>query len=298
MLKPLPLPSLNALRAFEAVARQRSISRAADELNVTQGAISRHIKTLEEALGLILLTRGTKESVPTHDGAQLADGLSTAFGLIRSTIGRMKPGPLTLSCSSSMTMCWLLPRMPGFYAKHPEIEIKLDMNYDRVDFTQDDVSIAIRNNTIEPPKTAVIRQLGAEWIGPVCSPEYLKANPLTKYADFGHAALLKTMTRPDAWNDWFDTVDGTPPDLTNLRSFQHFYEMIQAAACGLGVAIVPEVLALEELKSGRLVAPFGFVQGQRKLSLWIAPHLASRPDMKKLEKWLTQEFRSVLAEHA
>ena len=166
------LPSLNALRAFEATARQRSISRAAVELGVTHGAVSRQIKALEEVMGVSLLKRGTRESVPTREGEQLVDGLSTAFNLIHATIERLKPGPLTLSCSASITMCWLIPRMPGLYAKHPNMEIKLDMNYDRVDFTRDNISVAIRNNTFEPPKSAVIRPLGTEWIGPVCSPAY------------------------------------------------------------------------------------------------------------------------------
>src|SRR6185295_13734547 len=109
---PVPLPSLNALRAFEATARHRSISRAAVELGVTHGAVSRQIKLLEEVMGIALLMRGTKESVPTRDGEQLVDGLSTAFNLIHATVERLKPGPLTLSCSASITMCWLIPRMP------------------------------------------------------------------------------------------------------------------------------------------------------------------------------------------
>jgi LysR family transcriptional regulator, glycine cleavage system transcriptional activator len=290
MSKPVYLPSLNALRAFEATARHRSVSKAASQLNVTQGAVSRHIKTLEEALGLTLLIRGTKQTVPTAEGIELADTLSTAFALIRSGLDRLKPGPLTLSCSSSITVCWLLPRMPGFYAEHPDIELKLDMNYDQVDFARDNISIAIRNSVIKPPRAAVIRDLGAEWIGPVCSPDYLRAKPVAHHSDLADAILLKTMTRPNAWTEWFSAIHVHEQNLPSARSFQHFYEMIQAAACGLGMAVVPQMLALEELKSGRLVAPLGFVPGQRSLSLWIAPHLASRSDMKQLAKWLTNEM--------
>jgi DNA-binding transcriptional LysR family regulator len=99
------------------------------------------------------------------------------------------------------------------------------------------------------------------------------------------------MTRPEAWADWLCVVGQEQLQLPPARRFEHFYEMIQAAACSLGVAIVPHVLAHEELRSGRLIAPFGFVEGNRRLSLWIAPHLASRPDMKKLERWLVNEFR-------
>ena len=288
------LPSLNALRAFEATARQRSISRAAVELGVTHGAVSRQIKALEEVMGVSLLKRGTRESVPTREGEQLVDGLSTAFNLIHATIERLKPGPLTLSCSASITMCWLIPRMPGLYAKHPGMEIKLDMNYDRVDFTRDNISVAIRNNTFEPPKSAVIRPLGTEWIGPVCSPAYLKSISLKRPKDLSNARLLATTTRPNAWTDWLAAVgeDERAPQVH--QRFDHFYLMIQAATFGLGIAVVPHMLAIGDLESGRLIAPFGFAPGERQLSLWIAPHLASRSDIKTLEKWLSQELREGL----
>jgi DNA-binding transcriptional LysR family regulator len=291
---PPPLPSLNALRAFEATARHRSISRAAVELGVTHGAVSRQIKLLEEVMGVSLLMRGTKESVPTRDGEKLVDGLSTAFNLIHATIERLKPGPLTLSCSASITMCWLIPRMPGLYAKHPGMEIKLDMNYDRVDFTRDNISVAIRNNTFEPPKSAVIRPLGTEWIGPVCSPAYLKSISLKKPKDLSNARLLATTTRPNAWTDWLAAVGEEERAPQVQQRFDHFYLMIQAAAFGLGVAVVPHMLAIDDLESGRLIAPFGFAPGKRQLSLWIAPHLASRSDLKTLERWLSQELREGL----
>ena len=289
-----PLPTLNALRAFEATARHRSITRAAAELCVTHGAVSRQIKVLEETMGVSLLSRGIKESAPTAEGEQLAEGLIAAFSLVYATIERLKPGPLTLSCSSSITMCWLIPRMPSFYAKHPALEIKLDMNYDRVDFTRDNISVAIRNSTIDPPKSAVIRPLGTEWIGPVCSPDYLKSVALKTPADLAAAKLLETKTRPQAWADWFAAIGSQQKTPRMHQSFEHFYLMIQAAACSLGIAVVPHMLAINELRTGRLVAPFGFVPGKRELSLWIAPHLASRSDLKSLEKWLLQELREGL----
>ena len=285
-----PLPSLNALRAFEATVRHRSITRAAAELCVTHGAVSRQIKALEAAMGVTLLSRSIKASVPTAEGEQLAEGLATAFSLVYATVERLRPGPLTLSCSASITMCWLIPRMPSFYAKNPDVEIKLDMNYDRVDFTRDSISVAIRNSTIEPPRSAIIRPLGTEWIGPVCSPNYLESLPLKRPGDLSRATLLATKTRPQAWVDWLAAIDEQVEPLRMHQSFDHFYLMIQAAACGLGVAVVPHMLAINELNTGRLVAPFGFTPGKRELSLWIAPHLASRSDLKTLEKWLLQEL--------
>lgn len=285
-----PLPSLNALRTFEATVRHRSFSRAADELCVTHGAVSRQIKSLEAALGVTLLSRGLKASVPTPEGEQLADGLAAAFSLIYATVERLRPGPLTLSCSESIAMCWLIPRMPSFYAENPSVEIKLDMNYDRVDFTRDNISVAIRNSTIAPPRSAIIRPLGVEWIGPVCSPNYLQTLPLKRPGDLMRAKLLATKTRPHACEDWLAAIDAGVQPLRAHQGFDHFYLMIQAAVCGLGVAIVPHILVINELNSGRLVAPFGFTPGKRELSLWIAPHLASRDDLTTLEAWLLNEL--------
>src|SRR2546427_521687 len=96
--------SLNGLRAFEATARLRSFSAAAEELSVTHGAVSRHIRTLEDSLGLALLQRTAQGATPTNEGLRLAEGLSTAFGLIQSSVEQLKPGPLTLACSESIMM--------------------------------------------------------------------------------------------------------------------------------------------------------------------------------------------------
>jgi LysR family transcriptional regulator, glycine cleavage system transcriptional activator len=284
------LPSLNALRAFEATARCRSMTLAAQELCVTHGAVSRQIKSLEVALGVTLLTRGVRSLEPTPEGLRPAEGLTTAFGLMYTTIEHVKPGPLVLSCSSSITMCWLIPRMPGFYEQNPGIEIKLDMNYDKVDFVRNNISVAIRNSTIEPPRSALIRDLGAEWIGPVCSPDYLASTKLKRPGDLAETLLLSTKTRPNAWADWLSASGNEHVHLEPQRSFDHFYLMTQAAAFGLGVAVVPHMLAINDLKSGRLIAPFGFVTGPRQLFLWIAPHLGSRMDVKALERWLMREM--------
>lgn len=290
------MPSLNALRAFEVTARHRSMTQAAQELHVTHGAVSRQIQALETAMGMTLLKRNARSLEPTPEGTRLADDLTAAFGLIHAAVERTKPGPLILSCSSSITMCWLIPRMSGFYAKNPDIEIKLDMNHDKVDFSRDNISVAIRNSTITPPRNALIRDLGTEWIGPVCSPDYLKSSGLKRVSDLSRALVLSTATRPTAWADWLEAffADNPSQQLSQLsphRSFDHFYLLIQAAACGLGVAAVPYMLVLDELKSGRLIAPFSFVPGPRRLSLWLAPHLGSRRDVKSLEKWLTKELK-------
>ncbi|MBN3728962.1 LysR substrate-binding domain-containing protein [Burkholderia sp. Ac-20379] len=291
-----PRPSLNALRAFEAVARLRSITLAAQELCVTHGAISRQVKALEETLGLTLLVRSAQSSDPTPDGLRLAEGLSTAFSLIDASIEQLKPESLTLSCSTSIMMYWLIPRIGGFHARYPHTELKFNMNYDQIDFVRDRISVAIRASTIAPPKDAICRKLIDEWIGPVCSPAYAQSIGLAAPADLERACLLSTRTRPEAWSDWFSAVGEPARAGASEGAYDHFYLQIQAAVCGLGVALVPQMLVMDDLVSGKLVAPFGFAPGPRQLMLWVAPHLRADADVSQLERWLTAEMNTTLQE--
>ena len=270
--------------------RLASMSAAAAELSVTHGAISRHIKSLEDVFGLALLSRGPRNVTPTPEGAKLAGELSHAFGLISASVESLKPGPLTLSCSSTIMMYWLIPRIGAFHARWPEIELMFNMNYDRIDFVRDAISVAIRISAITPPKDVVIKEMAQEWIGPVCSPAYLARHALAAPADLLRATLLETKTRASAWGDWARAAGHALP-LKGQRAYDHFYLLIQAAACGLGVAMTPKMLVLDDLESGKLVAPFGFVPGPFRLVLWIAPHLRLRPETKALVAWLTAELR-------
>jgi LysR family transcriptional regulator, glycine cleavage system transcriptional activator len=283
-------PSLNALRAFEATVRLSSMSAAADELSVTHGAVSRHIKSLEEMFSVPLLLRGARSVQATPEGARLAKDLSSAFALIASSVEQLQPGPLTLSCSSTIMMSWLIPRIGTFHELHPNIELRFNMNYDRIDFVHDEISVAIRGSMIEPPKEVIIKDMIDEWIGPVCSPEYAAANRFATAVDLDRCVLLATKTRPGSWVDWIK-ASSQSRELLSKKTYEHFYLLIQAAACGLGVAMVPKILVLDDLRSGKLIAPLGFVQGPFKIVLWIAPHLRARPDTKALVDWITKEFR-------
>jgi LysR family transcriptional regulator, glycine cleavage system transcriptional activator len=287
-------PSLNALRALEATVRLSSMTAAAEELSVTHGAISRHIKTLEEMFGIPLLLRGARSVQPTSEGGRLATELSRAFDLIASSVEQLQPGPLTLSCSSTIMMSWLIPRIGAFHELHPDIELRFNMNYDRIDFVRDEISVAIRNSMIEPPKEVIIKEMINEWIGPVCSPEYASKHLESKHSgatgELDRCVLLATKTRPGGWADWA-RITVQSGEFRPRRFYDHFYLLIQAAACGLGVAMVPKILVLDDLRSGKLVAPLGFVPGPFNIVLWIAPHLRVRSETKALVEWLTQEFR-------
>lgn len=286
-------PSLHALRAFEAVARLGSMSAAADELAVTHGAISRHVRALEDSLGVLLLKRGAQISEPTPEGQRLAEGLATAFGLIQASVEQVRPGPATISCSESIMMFWLLPRIARFQQSHPAMPLQFNMNYRGIDPIRDNISVAIRNTMITPPDDIIVRELADEWIGPVCTPEYLRQNVLREPADLTRARLLSTRSRPLAWRQWAAAAgaDADALKLSVQEEFEHFYLLIQAAACGLGIACVPRMLVLDALESGRLVAPFGFLRGPHRLVLWLNPHVRGRADVQALADWMAEELQ-------
>ncbi len=287
-----PRPSLNALRAFEAAARLRSFSAAADELSVTHGAVSRHVRSLEDSLGFPLLTRGAAGAEPTAEGRRLAEGLARGFALIQASVEQAKPGPLTLSCSDSIMMYWLLPRLSRFQEAHPGIELRFNMGYGAVDFSRDNVGVAIRLSSIEAPREAVRIDVADEWVGPVCAADYLRTTRIRTPADLARARLMVSRTRPQAWDDWRRVCGRDPGALPVAEVFEHFYLLIQAAKCGLGLANVPRMLVRDDLGSGTLVAPLGFVPGGKRLALWVAPHLERRPDTRCLVDWLVDELRA------
>ncbi len=283
--------SLYALRAFDAVARLGSMSAAAEELAVTHGAISRHIRTLEESLGVLLMKRGALSIELTNEGLRLSQGVASAFGLLQTSVDQVRPGPVTVSCSESVMMFWLLPRIARIQQEHPDISIQFNLNYRTTDPIRDNISIAIRNTMIAPPKDVIVRDLTEEWIGPVCSPAYLQRLGLRVPADLNRCRLMATRSRPHAWDQWKASAGIAEPSLSVQESFEHFYLLVQAASCGMGVATVPRMLVLDALDSGRLVAPFGFVPGPNRLVLWLNPHIRGRGEVQFLANWIAGEIQ-------
>ena len=169
------------------------------------------------------------------------------------------------------------------------------MNFGQVDFVWDNISVAVRVSSVKPPADAHVRELMVEWIGPVCSPQYRESAGLDSLEALARAHLLATKTRLEAWDDWIDASAYSGTRFVVSERFEHFYLLIQAAICGLGVAVVPQMLVLDDLRSGKLVAPFGFVASRRNLQLWIAPHLDGRSDVEALAGWLTAQMKATAA---
>ncbi|QOT78036.1 LysR substrate-binding domain-containing protein [Cupriavidus basilensis] len=287
-----PRVSLNALRAFEATARHGSFSAAAEELAVTHGAVSRQVRMLEETFGISLLRRTAQGAEPTPEGQRLAAGLKRGFDEIQSSVDQLKPGPLTLACSTSIMMYWVLPRLSSFQQKNPDVLLQYHMTSGPLDFTRDKVSVAIRLSSQEPPRDVIRTDICSEWVGPVCSPEYLRTLKLRTTSDLQRARLIYSHTRERAWLEWKACYAPEMGELILDEGFPHFYLLIQAARCGLGIANVPRMLVQDDLNSGTLVAPFGFVAGPNRLTIWVASHLTERSETKRLIDWLSGELRA------
>ncbi|MFI8826650.1 LysR substrate-binding domain-containing protein [Streptomyces sp. NPDC053431] len=204
------LPPLNTLLPFEATVRHASMTRAAQELHVTHGAVSRQVQNLEKALGTPLFERGARSLRPTPQARRLAAAVRDALDLIesaaREAAGRDRStGPLALSCEPTLLMRWLIPRLPDLAARHPELTVHLSAGGGPVVFARDTVDVALRRDDFPVPEGVSRLPLFEEWIGPVCRPELA-----ARLASGEPVTLLHTSTRPAAWDDWRRLTGGAP----------------------------------------------------------------------------------------
>nr|WP_245399633.1 LysR family transcriptional regulator [Atopomonas sediminilitoris] len=289
------LPSLNALRAFEAAARLESVSLAADELSVTHGAVSRQIKVLEEALGVALFVKEGRGIKLTLAGQRLRETCAEAFARLREVCGELRQGqadaPFVLACPGSLLARWFIPRLDRLNRELPTLRLQLSASEGELNPRSAGVSATLC--FAEPPWPADMQvyPLAAERIGPVFSPAYARAAALTQAAPSAvlHEALLHTASRPQAWPCWVQQQGLPSADLQLGQGFEHLYYLLEAAAAGLGVAIAPELLVAEDVRAGRLLAPWGFVQTQAQLTLWVPARQADQR-AQALAQWLAAEL--------
>lgn len=289
------LPSLNALRAFEAFGRHGRMTLAADELCVTHGAVSRQIRQLEEQLG-VALTEGPRSRLRlTQAGLKLAQALSPAFDQIEAAVPRpiqAGPKPLVVSCLPTFAMKWLIPRLPRFQAAHPDIPVRVAESNGPFDFKADGIDLAIRMRSPDTVVTydAIATPFMEHYHGPVMAPE-LATSPMTLEQVFAMPRLL-TRTFVESWSDWARNfeLDHLPPAVSE-QEFDHYFYMIEAAAAGLGVAIGPWAFVQRDLASGRLVAPLGFTSGRAKI-VAVTPPDGATEEALVFRDWLLSEGAS------
>lgn len=287
------LPPLNALRAFEAVARLDSVSRAAEELHVTHGAVSRQLRQLEEALGAALFVREGRGLALTPLGRRLHAAASDAFEPLRATWAELRRGPqqapLVLGCPGSLLARWMIPRLERLARECPELPLHLSANESRPDARLAGLDAALMIASPPFPSDWQVHALATERIGPVLSPRWPGADSLVGAPPraLGDHALLQTASRPQAWREWATRIDLDPDTLRMGTRFDRLYYLLEAAAAGLGIAIAPEPLVAEDIASGRLIAPWGFVDTDAQ---WVlcASKRSANPRIGQLAEWLRQ----------
>lgn len=289
------LPPLNALRAFEAVARLGSLKQAASELHVTHGAISRQVRQLEEQLGLALLAKEGRGVKLTDAGLRLRDAASDAFERLRSTCAELQrqtaEAPFVLGCPGSLLARWFIPRLDRLNRELPELRLQLSASEGELDPRRPGLDATLWY--AEPPWPADMRvfELAAERIGPVLSPYHprctdLRGAPPSAVLD---ETLLHTASRPQAWPNWARQQGLDPARLRLGQSFEHLYFLLEAALAGLGVAIAPQQLVADDLRQRRLLAPWGFVETRARLALWVPARRVDRR-AERLAEWLRNEL--------
>ncbi|WP_416304999.1 transcriptional regulator GcvA [Neptunicella sp. SCSIO 80796] len=253
------LPPLNSLRAFESAARHLSFTRAAEELYVTQAAVSHQIKTLEEHLGIKLFLRKNRSLLLTEEGQgyflDIKDVFASLHDATQRLLARGAKGTITVSLPPSFAAQWLVPRIHDFSKLHPDIDVRIKaVDFDE-GFLTDDVDVAIYYGRGKWPGL-YSEKLHTEFLTPMCSPLlFQNGKPLATLDDLRHHNLLHDNSR-QGWKDWIRYFDVKGVNVNHGPIFSHSMLVLQAAAIGQGVALGHSILARPDIAAGRLICPF------------------------------------------
>ena len=304
--------SAGHLRAFEAVARHLNFRAAAEELSLTQSAVSRQIQALEDEVGTALFLRHTRAVELTSAGSILLrasnlalEKIDAAVRLIRQSAGRRSVAITTWASFASM---WLIPRLEAFQREHPDIDIRIDATDAAVDLATADVDLAIRYAAPETITAGAVRLFG-EQLTPVASPWLLREHRIAKLDDLAKVTLVEAgdahRTRHLeylTWQRWLDhfapATTGSPRTRAKARLspqrwlyFNYASQIVQAALTGQGVALARLPLVAESLANGDLVEPLPKMRLDSPLVYWlvVAPRTHQRPEVKAFCEWLLRE---------
>ncbi|SAK83081.1 transcriptional regulator [Caballeronia temeraria] len=296
------MPSLNALRAFEAAGRLGSFKEAAAELHVTHGAISQQVRLLEAWLGAPLFERHNRRVILTPAAraylaeiGPLFDRLSQATA--RYGLSEAVSRTLTVNALATFTLRWLVPRLEKFRVHHPDVQVRIETSNEPVESLKDAYDVVIRGG----PDTFygyAMRPFLREERLPVCSPALLKRIPLQTPEDMRRHTLLHTSSLPRIWPEWLARAG--IPELTPaaVLTFDHFYLALQAAVDGMGIAMGPSALVADDIAAGRLVAPFdGPRLPSRSYCTYVADKKAGDDLVVLFRSWLEREGETFASTH-
>lgn len=286
-----PLPPLNALRVLDAVARHGNVTRAAKELGVTQTAASHQIAVLERFLGVDLVVRSPGGVTLTQAGRGWADGVAEAFDRLRAANRRLQGSPgrrlVSVSVMPSFGTRWLVPRLAGFFAAHPDIDLRLSLSERLVDFATEEFDVGVRYGRRGRVGDGAEHLLDDHWVV-VCAPA--RAAAVSAVRDLGQVPLFCD-DEPGGWAAWLQDAGWTGP-LPRWSEVSDSSAVVDAALRGMGVALARLALAADGLASGQLVRPFPEVP----LTLTgrgyflAGPPGPARPEVELFREWVRAEI--------
>jgi len=299
MTKSNAMPPLDLLVGFESAARHLSFTKAGEELYLTQSAVSRQMKELEDQLGVPLFQRRHRALALTDAGqqfyavaAQVITTMRAATERLRAQAGKRRP--LSVTTTASFAALWLIPRLAGFTRAHPEVDVRITADTRVQDLERDGLDIALRHGPASLAGPNAIRLFG-ERVFPVCSPKLLRKVPLKKPEDLKNHVLLQYHD-PDVrhpwlhWNTWLEVAGVADLRPAGRLSFSGYEQIIPAAIAGHGVALGRSPLVKDLLDSRELVAPFkSKADPARAYFVVVGRHSAQRPEVMEFVAWLKAE---------
>jgi DNA-binding transcriptional LysR family regulator len=293
------MPPLNALRAFEAVARAGTLAAAARDLHVTHWAVGKHVRALEDWLGVPLFERRARAMKLTSEGGTLLGRVQSAFRDLadgteevrKRPINRRVKGLVRVNCLASFALRWLLPRLADFEALHPQITIELSTTSRRLRYLADDVDVGVRSGFEKIPRARTLSLLADRRVL-VCNPRILRGRPVARVEDLEGHTILHARSTLSAWPDWLKANGAARVVPSREMYFEHTYLQIQAAIEGLGFALGSLPLVESEIASGVLVTPL-------RLPVWLGPDYTlvvaqdreSDPAVSAFIAWLRRKAR-------
>lgn len=289
--EPRPLPPLNAVRAFEVAARHLSFSRAADELGVTPGAVSKQVLALEDFIGARLFERLPDGLAPTLEGRELAESLTPAFELLAGAFQRFSRRPprsnvFRLSTVASLASQFIVPRLDAFETALPEIELEILTSDRLADLAREEIDLSIRFGG-GAWDGLVSRELVPGRLAPVCTPDLLE-----RYGDDDAASILASarliqVFPNNEWLAWADATGVALPDATStFMVMEHFLVAMQAAMAGQGVALLPEIIVRDQIAKGGLALFAAPIDWGHTFYLTHLPNAQRRPILREVMDWL------------
>lgn len=297
------MPPLNALRAFEAAARHGSMSKAAEELSVTPGALSHQVRGLEDYLDVKLFERLTRAIRLTPAGEALYPGLQLGFQQLHEAVSALRrsvdPNLLTISTPPGLTAKWLAPRLYRFAAEHSDIEIRVASSVRPTDFAADGVDLAIRNLPVDGDAGVGLASVFLHEIRvlPVCAPAIAdEFGPFERPSDLAAAPLIEDETAVGAarlprWADWFEVAGARAAAHGGGLRFNSPDHALDATVEGGGVLLAQDILAFDDLKSGRLIAPYELSLPTGRAFYLVFPQtVAEAPNVIAFKEWTLREI--------